>query len=270
MPIRVTCSHCRTRFNVSDKFAGKEGPCPKCKKTIRVPDKNEEVVIQAPDTGPKDSQGRAIVKPIRRVETKLTQVQLTIIGVCVVGFLLAALMFRVVSGGDPSKFPEWLLGIAALLIAPPIIYAAFQLLRDTELGTFENSELRNRVLICTAIYALLWLGLPIGKYIFNDKWELGSWLTGVIPMLAIGATAGSLLFDVEFLLGLVHYGMYLGVCLLGRWIAGIGVLPGWNETASVTTTTSTSLGSVMDSIVVWPDVRSFVSCLEAIASSSLL
>jgi hypothetical protein len=248
MSIRVTCGHCHTRFNVSEKFAGKEGPCPKCKKMIRVPAKEEEVVIAAPDTGVKDSKGRSIVKPIRRAETKLSQVQLTIIGVCVVGFLLAALMLRVMTGGAPDKFPVWLLGMAALLIAPPIIYVAYQMLRDTDLGTFDNNELRNRVLICTAIYSLLWLGLFIGKYVFNDNWELGSWLTGMIPMLALGATAGMLLFDMEFLLGLVHYGMYVGICLIGRWIAGIGVLPGWNEAAivaDVSTAVSINLGAAV-------------------------
>ncbi|MEC8508925.1 MAG: MJ0042-type zinc finger domain-containing protein, partial [Planctomycetota bacterium] len=35
MSIRVTCPGCHARFNVSDQFAGKSGPCPKCKKTIQ-------------------------------------------------------------------------------------------------------------------------------------------------------------------------------------------------------------------------------------------
>ena len=30
-------------------------------------------------------------------------------------------------------------------------------------------------------------------------------------------------------MGTVHYGMYLGICLIGRWVAGIGVLPGMIE-----------------------------------------
>ena len=52
MPIRVTCSSCHARFNVSDQFAGKEGPCPKCKTMIKIPDKEEEVVIAVPDDIP--------------------------------------------------------------------------------------------------------------------------------------------------------------------------------------------------------------------------
>ena len=94
MPIRVTCSKCHTRFNVSDKFAGKEGPCPKCKATIKIPEKTEEVVIAVPDDAPKDSAGRSILKPIGRKETRLSGVQITLIAVSVIGFFVAALMLR--------------------------------------------------------------------------------------------------------------------------------------------------------------------------------
>ena len=45
MPIQVTCPKCFTRFSVSEKFAGKKGPCPKCKSEITVPDVGEEVVV---------------------------------------------------------------------------------------------------------------------------------------------------------------------------------------------------------------------------------
>ena len=37
MAIQVLCSGCGSRFAVSDRFAGKTGPCPKCKKPITIP-----------------------------------------------------------------------------------------------------------------------------------------------------------------------------------------------------------------------------------------
>ena len=226
MPIRVTCTACHTRFNVSDKFAGKEGPCPKCKKTIRVPDKSEEVVIEAPETsGPKDSAGRSVLKPIGRSETKISSVQITIIAACILGFLLAALMLRITLGNDISKFPTWLMYVAAIAMAPPIVYVAYNLLRDQELGSFGSSELRNRVLICSAIYALLWFSMPLAKIAFDDHYGLATCIAALVPMLGIGAATGMLVFDLDYLLGLVHYGMYLGICLIGRWISGVGVLP---------------------------------------------
>ena len=73
MPINVTCPNCQTRFKVSDKFAGQTGPCPKCKSPIKIPKKEEEVVIHSPDEfGPKDTSGRAVLKPLERQEANYT------------------------------------------------------------------------------------------------------------------------------------------------------------------------------------------------------
>ena len=79
MSIRVTFPGCLKRFNVSEKFAGKKGPCPKCKKTIEIPEKDEEVVIHEAETGAKDSTGKKLSKQIARKETNLSTVNLVLI-----------------------------------------------------------------------------------------------------------------------------------------------------------------------------------------------
>jgi predicted Zn finger-like uncharacterized protein len=226
MPIRVTCPSCHARFNVSDHFAGKEGPCPKCKTAIKIPDKTEEVVIAVPDDAPKDSAGRSILKPIGRKETSLSSVQITLIAVSVIGFLLAALMLRTMYDGDTTQFPKWIVYLAAIAIAPPIVFIGYTFLRNQDLGSFKGKELWYRILICSAVYALLWLAMPLGYIAFNDKYDLGSWMTALIPMLAIGGATGMYCLDLDYIIGLVHYGLYLGICLVGRWLAGIGALPG--------------------------------------------
>jgi hypothetical protein len=191
-----------------------------------VPEKSEEIVIHAPTEGPTDSAGRPVLKPIGRKETTLSSVQITLIAVCIVGFLVGALVLRMMTGGGLQGFPSWILFVAAVAIAPPIVYSAYTFLRNQELGAFVGRELWNRVFICSAVYAVLWFAVYLGAIAFNDEYNLGSWLTSFIPMMGIGAAAAMLLFDIEYLMGLVHYGMYLGICLIGRWIAGIGVLPG--------------------------------------------
>jgi hypothetical protein len=82
MAIDVTCASCKTRFQVSDKFAGKQGPCPKCKAVIKVPDKSQQVVIHEPEAaaGTKTSTGQPIFKPIAWKETRLTTLQIVIAG----------------------------------------------------------------------------------------------------------------------------------------------------------------------------------------------
>ena len=224
MAIRVTCNKCHTRFNVSDKFAGQTGPCPKCKTPIKIPDKSEEVVIQAPKSdGPTDSQGRAIVDPIRRKETAISAVQLTIIGACVVGFL--AIAFVCQSMVKKEEFPMWLLAVAAFALAPPLVYGAYTFLRDQELDFFVGQELWARVLICSAIYALTWLAFPLAYFAFDDSYELGSYVIAGIAMLGVGGVTGMLSLDLDYFMGSVHYGLYMGVGLLGRYLAGLGTLP---------------------------------------------
>src|SRR6478752_8449019 len=104
MAIDVTCPACHTRFQVSEKFAGKSGPCPKCKKTIKVPEKKDEVVIHAPEvSGPTDSQGRAVLKPISRTEVRLQVPQIVAIVGSVLVVLIAAVVLRLQFHGKDSQ-----------------------------------------------------------------------------------------------------------------------------------------------------------------------
>ena len=225
MSIRVTCTKCHTRFNVSDKFAGKEGPCPKCKTKIRVPDKTEEVVIAAPKAGgPLDSKGRPVLKPIKRKETILSGVQITMIAASIVGFLVAALVMRLMIT-DKADFSYWPLGLSAFAIAPALVYVAYAFLRDQELEPFRGQELWARVGICSVIYALTWLAMPLASFAFDDSYEIGSYVLAAIVMFGIGGITGMFCFDLDYVMGTVHYGLYLSTCLLGRWIALREALP---------------------------------------------
>jgi hypothetical protein len=247
MSIRVTCPSCHTRFNVSEKFAGKEGPCPKCKGMIRIPAISEEVVIHAPaEAGPKDSTGKSILKPIRRSETKLSGVQIALIASSVIGFLLVAVILRFVLSDDITKFPLWLMIAAPIIIAPPLGYMGYHLLRDQEMGTIRSAELWIRVGISSAIYAILWLAFPLAYYAFNNEYGLGAYLTAIIAMLGVGGVAGMYCFDLEYLMGLVHYGMYFVVCLVGRWIAGLGFLPSNESVGSLRIRTTSMIESVLE------------------------
>jgi hypothetical protein len=225
MSIRVTCEKCHTRFNVSEKFAGQTGPCPKCKASIKIPAKSEEVVIKTPTgSGPTDTKGRKIIDPIKRKETSISPVQLTIIGVGIVGFLAVAFLLST-AFEKKSDFPMWLLGVSALLLAIPLAYVAYSFLRDQDLEPYIGKQLWGRVGICSVIYALTWLALPISAYAFGDSYEIGSYVIAGIALFGIGGVAAMFCFELDYFTGSVHYGLYLGVALLGRWLAGIGVLP---------------------------------------------
>lgn len=228
MPIRVTCTKCHARFNVSEQFAGKEGPCPKCKTKIRVPLPSEEISISEPKLkGPTDTQGKAIIDPIKRQDTVLTSLQITLIAAGIIGFFVVALVLRFMIEPDAwHATVGWvLMGIGAFAVAIPLVFVAYVLFRDQELEGFLGSDRLRRVAICSVVYALAWIMLPVAEYAFGGKYETGSYIMAAVAMFAAGTVAAVACFEFEWLMGSAHYGLYFGIALLGRVLAGLPALP---------------------------------------------
>ncbi len=238
MPIPVTCPGCLKRFNVSDKFAGKKGPCPSCKEVIQIPEKSEEVVVHAPEEfGPKNASGQSVLKPIEREETKFSTIAIVIGITLAILFPAAALALRLVGAFDlgqedaPAGFAaanamRWLvLGIGAICVAPPVVASGYTFLRDSELEGYQGTAFWVRVAACSVIYGALW-GLYL--YVIRMLGFVGEapsppFLTFLVPLLVIpGAITAMALFDLDATLASVHYGYYLVVCVLLRLIAGLG------------------------------------------------
>ena len=226
MSIRVTCNKCHTRFNVSEKFAGKEGPCPKCKTKIRVPKPSDEIRIEAPKSkGPTDTKGRAIVDPILRKETVLSSVQIVLLVAGLVGFLALAFAMRF-AGIEEDASTWWvLLGLGALLLAVPLIFVTYHIIRDNDLEPFSGFELWKRIAICSVVFAITWIALPAAAYAFDGQYWIGSWALASLAMFGAGAVASMGSFEFDWLLGVVHYGLYFAIAIIGRWLAGLPALP---------------------------------------------
>ncbi len=223
MAIQVTCPNCLKRFKVSDKFAGQTGPCPNCEKPIKIPDKVEEVVIHAPEhSGPKDSKGRPVLKPIQRRETRLSRPVLigAIVGVVVV--LGIALGLRVT--GEPP--PTALLALASILLAPPIIIVGYWSLLSDEIEGFGRRELLVRSAICTVLFAGLWgMYAYLPRYL-NERASMaeisGIELAVYVPLMAaIGAAVAVLVMELEVMQGVALYLFYFSITFLLAWVSGV-------------------------------------------------
>lgn len=218
MPINIVCPGCKKRFTVNDKFAGKQGPCPKCKTVIQIPALEDQVVIHAPETaGPKDSKGRAIVDPIMREETTVSTAGAIGIGVFIVLVFGIAFALRVYDGDIP--FYIKLLG--AISLAPPLVLGGYAFLRDAELEPYRGQELAIRVLVCSAVYAALWgifVFIPMALGIEFTPTQLA---VVAVPFVLVGAFSAFASFDLEYLTGIMHYGLYLIVTVLMRVVAGL-------------------------------------------------
>lgn len=214
MPIQVTCAKCLTRFSVNEKFAGKKGPCPKCKAEITIPTLAEQVVVHAPDDGPKDSTGKSVLKPIKRTETEVTRRGLAISAAAVLGALLLALGMRL-TGGTPVELRV----IIAILLAPPLVWVGYTITRDSELEPYRGRELWNRVAIVSAIFSALWLiYVWVTPYVLDIDYasEMGLMSSGItlVVMLSLGALAAMVAFELEFVGGLTIAGIYIAPTLL--------------------------------------------------------
>ena len=220
MPIDVTCAKCLTRFQVSEKFAGRSGPCPKCKTVIKVPEV-QEVKIHAPEpSGPKDSKGEVILNPILRKEPKVTTLMIVAISLGVLVTLIAALVIGN-SAAKPGQISPLILAIGSVLLAPPLAMAGYAILRDDELEPHRGLTLLKRVIAPSIVYPLLW---ALYWFIFAriDIVPELPWLVVVVPLvIAAGTITANASLDLEFGTAALHYGMYLTATVLLRLLMGM-------------------------------------------------
>jgi hypothetical protein len=230
MAISVVCPGCNARFKVSEKYAGKKGPCPKCKIEITVPQPEPEVQIHAPEDfagGGKSAQGVLITKPLKRLDAKLKPVMAAAITAGSLGMILVAWL-----GG--KLFLEILpLRIAGLvLVSPFLTVGAYGFLRDDELEAYEGRALWLRGCICAAAYAALWgIYYVLVTTRIEMTGEMWQWLMVAPPFLFLGALAAFASLDLDWGSAAFHYAFYLLVTLLLR--AAIGMQPLWYVSSSL-------------------------------------
>ncbi len=210
------------RFSVSDKYAGKKGPCPKCKKEIVVPDKSEEVVIHAPETsGPKNSQGVPVLKPIKRKEFRVGWK--TLAGAAVGALTVVGIAIWIRLSGSPP--PTSLLVLGAIALAPPIVMLAYTFLRDDELEGYTGREYLVRTAICSLVFAVTWfLYCAIALYLDNKSLaevpvvQMAILMAG---MIAIGTVASLATLELEAGQAAMHYLTYFAATFFLCLIMGV-------------------------------------------------
>ncbi len=225
MSILVVCPGCRKRFSVSEKFAGQSGPCPNCKKIIKVPDKSQQVEVHTPEefaSGGRSVDGQLVTKPISRTTVQLNAVLLVGLG----GAAATVIVFTFVLG-RMGLLADYLVlrAVGLLLISPPLVVAGYALLRDDEKVPYRGRELYVRAAICGLAYVVLWglFGHALHNYMTGEIWN---WMV-ILPLLVAAGALGPLAcLDMDFGSSALHYGFYLVVTILLRWVGGMGWI--WN------------------------------------------
>ncbi len=224
MPIAVVCPKCRKSFRVSEKSAGKSGPCPNCKATIHVPAAAPEVKIHTPEAfagGGKTVTGKLATKPIARTEIKIQPLTATIIAAVAVCIVVLAAAGRAWDLKADTLTSYLIAAAGLLLVSPALVLAAYSFLRDDELEPYRGQVLYLRVGLCALGYAVLWAAFSF----VADAWsplELWNWVVLAPPFLIVGALIALGSLDLDFGNGFFHYAFYVVVTILLRGIAGMG------------------------------------------------
>jgi len=219
MAIQVLCAGCGSRFSVSDQFAGKTGPCPKCKKPITIPERAvQAVTIHEPErvaaAGP---TGHSSTIPFRRIEKPIPAITWAAIGG---GFLLTLLaawltgfLFR------PGTPPDRLLLAAAFALAVPCVLLGYAAVRERELEPYRGRSLWVRSLICAVVYAGLW-GVK-GVLPAEATAEMWQWIY-LGPLFVVpGALAALATLDLDWGVAVGHFSFYVLFTSFLRWLAGL-------------------------------------------------
>ena len=223
MPIPVICSGCKARFTVSDQFAGRTGPCPKCKQPITIPAAVvKTVTIHEPEspTAGSSATGRPPLAPIRRIDKPVTPLGFTATAAGAVATMLFAWLAGVAYAPEPP--PNWLLAVGGFLVALPCAALGYVGVRDRELEPYHGGGFLVRSLICATVYAGLWCAKGILPA--EHTAEMWQWLY-LGPLLFVpGVIAAMAAFDLDQGRAVAHTSLYVMFTSLLRWLAGLAPL----------------------------------------------
>lgn len=225
MSITVTCPGCHKKFVVSEKFAGKSGPCKYCKTVIHIPKDvpaPEKVVIHGGESfssGGKNSQGKLVLKPLERSEKKFNRVRAIIITVGILVVLLATFFMR-------SLLSEyWFVAAAGLCIITPLIVGGLYPLvkKDEMLESINGFDFYWRTGVISLVYIGMWGALSYLKWIgvLTPQSQAVSWAICVIPLIAFGIFMCMCFYELEWGNAAFHTLAFVFVTLFLRYLAGI-------------------------------------------------
>lgn len=225
MPISVVCPGCLKRFQVSEKFAGMKGPCPNCNTLIDIP--KEKIVIRGAEefsSGGKNAQGELVLKPIARIDTKITQKEIIIAVAGTIGTLLLAMIIGYeLPFGSNRTLLNMIGALGVLLVSFPISMFGYRILRDSEdIDILEGIELYKRAALCGVIYAILWVVFELSSNYLHANTAYHYLFISIVPFIVLCTIAAHVIFDLDTFRSVFHYLFFLAAVIVLRGLIGLG------------------------------------------------
>ena len=223
MSIPVKCPKCRAEFRVKDEFAGRTGPCPKCKSPITVPRPEAPVVVHEPDApkagdksapGGKPTGGPLKIIPIEREEVRFTwSLAALVVGGVIVAFALAYVLRNVWQASILLRL------VGMFLVGIPLGFGGYAILRNDELEPFRGTSALARIAGCALIYTALWCAIPLFPNDFLQSALV--WIVFGVVSTCLAASFPMLLLEIDYGSGVFHYLLYLGTTILLAYSANV-------------------------------------------------
>ncbi len=194
MSIHVICPGCMTQFEVSDRFAGRKGPCPKCGHMIEIPKAN--VTIVSPDelvVGGKKVQNPDLIRPIEQKTYSFTGRAILVNLAVLTAVLAVALVFHFVHF-LPLAVPVGILLV--LTVAYPLMKYGYMTFRDpNDLEIFLGGQLGKKSILGAAILMAIWIVYELILFYMNPG---AMALAYLIPVAVFAAFVPVVIFDMDF------------------------------------------------------------------------
>jgi hypothetical protein len=217
------------RFSVSERFAGKKGPCPQCKTIIEIP--KEEVKIHAPDEAVRDGKavvGGVNIAPLERVTRDFDVEHAKRAAGIVAALLFVSLIlgfFRI-----PATFLDVVGGLCVIVIGVPVALYGYLTFLDREtLFVWTGNDLYKRSAVCGAAYGILWIIMELALWYSGASTNVVSLVMIIVLFGSMSVLAPYITFDFNINQAIGHYSAFFILVLILRGLIGLGWL--WTITA---------------------------------------
>jgi len=224
MAIDIICSGCFKRFQVSDQFAGRSGPCPGCETIIAIPKLEDQIVIEEPEDKPGSPGPHTKIRGIVRRAGFFRRFE--VISIC--SLFAVAAMFAIairILQTDPVTHLNLttgiLFGLGLMLLSLGSSALGYGVLKDSEIESFDRRNIIIRSIITAVIYFLIASGFITCTLLFtqDDPRTLILAVVG-IACFSIASFAPMVFYEMEFMQGALHVSIMICMtslfCLLAN------------------------------------------------------
>ncbi len=223
MAINITCPGCLKRFQVSDQFAGRSGPCPGCKTMISIPALDDQVVIHEPENRAGATGANAKLDSITRRPSVFRKME----SICIIVLLFLSITVSVLvrifwSGAAELHFMHGMVfSLGLFLLAWPAAFVGYGVLKASETESFPRRALLSRATMVAGVYGLIALAFLLTCSLAIPTEDGRMLLIAILAVvcLTLAWVLPLAFLELEALQSLIHVAIYVSMATLYVFLA---------------------------------------------------